>query len=198
MRVRSAALAVCLALACASDPGSNISDKMENLGPVRTAQPPPGDAIMIFVRPTEDRAGTQATVYEIASDGDHFVGVSSGSTRLQWRMNPGQHLFMVLGESADFLKATVDGGKTYYMEVVPRFGYFKARFSFRAVRREELGGPAWAEWQKLPLVRCGEDCARWVRNNVNSIQRHKNEDLSYWYTTKSSNDSAGVLPEDGW
>jgi hypothetical protein len=191
-------LAACLALSCASAPGSNISELMDRLGKVRTAQPPPGQSIMIFVRADEDRAGTQATIYEIEDDGDHFVGVSSGSTRLQWAMYPGTHLFMVLGESADFLKATVAPDRTYYMQVMPRFGWFKARFSFRAVRREELGSPAWEAWQKLELVRCGQDCAHWVQNNVSSIQRHKNEDLQYWLTTKSSRNSAGVLPEDGW
>jgi hypothetical protein len=187
-----------LALACASAPGSNISELMERQGKVRTAQPPRGDALIIFVRADEDRAGTQATIYEIADDGDHFVGVSSGSTRLQWVMNPGTHLFMVLGEAADFLKATVAPDKTYYMQVMPRFGFFKARFSFRAVRREELGGPEWTAWQQLELIRCGIDCASWVQSNVNSIQRHKDEDLRYWLTTKSSRISAGVLPEDGW
>ncbi|HTO51921.1 MAG TPA: hypothetical protein VMR50_00930 [Myxococcota bacterium] len=187
-----------LVVGCTSAPGTNISELMERQGRVRTAQPPPGDSLIVFVRADEDRAGTQATIYEIADDGDHFVGVSSGSTRLQWAMNPGTHLFMVLGEAADFLRASVAPDKTYYMQVMPRFGFFKARFSFRPVRREELGGPEWMKWQQLELVRCGIDCSSWVRSNVNSIQRHKDEDLRQWLGTKSARISAGLLPEDGW
>jgi hypothetical protein len=84
------------------------------------------------------------------------------------------------------------------MMIVPRFGWFKSRFSFRAVRRDELGGAAWASWQQLEVVTCGMDCSHWVERNVNSIQKHKNEDLRYWLTTASSRESAGILPEDGW
>jgi hypothetical protein len=198
MRALAAALVTLVLAGCAGTPGANISPLMVRHGKQRIVPQGPDEALILFVRENEDNSGTQATVYEIADDGDHFVGVSSGSTRLAWAVHPGYHLFMVIGETADFLSAQVGGGKTYYMMVVPRWGFFKSRFSFRAVRREELGGPRWQAWQQLELLRCGPDCARWVDNNVNSILRHKDEDLAFWRTTKSSRVSSGILPEDGW
>jgi hypothetical protein len=198
MRALAAAL-VALALAgCAAAPGANISPLMERYGKQRIVPQGPNEALILFIRENEDNNATQATVYELANDGDHFIGVSSGSTRLAWAVHPGYHLFMVIGETADFLSAQVDGGKTYYMMVAPRWGFFKSRFSFRAVRRQELGGPEWQAWQQLELLRCGPGCADWVDDNVNSILRHKDKDLAFWKTTKSSKLSSGILPEDGW
>jgi hypothetical protein len=195
-----AALALALALGgCAeAPPGQNISPLMVRYGNLRIVPQGPDEALIMFIRENEDNNATQATLYEIANDGDHFIGVSSGSTRVAWAVHPGYHLFMVIGETADFLSAQVDGGKTYYMMVAPRWGFFKSRFSFRAVRREELGGPEWQAWQQLELLRCGPDCASWVSQNVNSIQRHKEKDLAFWKTTKSSYLTSGIMPEDGW
>jgi len=192
-----AALALAIA-GCAAEPGANISPLMVRYGNQRIVPQGPNEALILFIRENEDNNATQATLYEVADDGDHFIGVSSGSTRLAWAVRPGYHLFMVIGETADFLSAQVDGGKTYYMMVAPRWGFFKSRFSFRAVRRAELGGPQWQAWQQLELLRCGPDCASWVNSNVESILRHKDKDLAFWKTTKSSYLTSGIMPEDGW
>jgi hypothetical protein len=56
MKRLAVAALVLLVLGCASAPGSNISPLMDRLGKVRTAQPPRGEALIIFIRENEDSA----------------------------------------------------------------------------------------------------------------------------------------------
>ncbi len=62
---------------------------------------------------------------------------------------------MVVSEAADFAKADVEAGKTYYVLVTPRMGWWKARFSLRPLMREQLDGKDFAEgseaqWNEKP------------------------------------------------
>ena len=43
-----------------------------------------------------------------------FIGILSGKTKVAHLTEPGEKLFMVIGENADFMKATLEAGKTYY------------------------------------------------------------------------------------
>lgn len=54
-------------------------------------------------------------------------------TKVAYHTEPGEHMFMVIAESADFMQATLEAGKTYYAQIVPRPGVWKARFSFRPI-----------------------------------------------------------------
>jgi len=79
---RAAALAL-VALASCWTPGGQISPLMVKLGKdARTPVPLLGQAVVEFLRPNEDNSMTQSTVYDMRSDGDHFVGVVSGSVEM--------------------------------------------------------------------------------------------------------------------
>lgn len=194
------ALAALLAAGCASEPGDDISPFMNKLGTNKRVPPPgPDESVVIFIRPTDESNSTQSTLYDLRDDGDHFVGVGSAMSRVAWRTSPGGHLFMVIGEAADFMYAELAPGKTYYARVVPRFGFTKARFSLFPVRRQELGGAAFDEWNALELVECNTDCERWVRKHVNSIVSKRSEYLAKWdKKTQRERAAAGLQVDDGW
>jgi hypothetical protein len=202
MRTRTAFAAIALfalTFGC-STPGSNISALMKNLGPnAHTPVPLYGQAVVVFIRANEDNSMTQSTVYEIASDGDHFVGVVSGSTKVAYMTQAGHRLFMVVGESADFMQAQLAEGKTYYVLVDPRAGMFKSRFSLLPVHKAQIGSPEFQKWESVDLLVWGPDVADWVRDNVDSIVEKRNHFFpDFQKLSDSERRNAGLLFEDGY
>lgn len=187
-----------LAFGCASD--SNISPLMDRLGKdAYTPVPLRGQAVVVFMRPTDESSSVQSTLYDMQQDGDHFVGVVSAETKVAFITPAGSHLFMVIGENADFMNAELLEGKTYYALVLPRKGVLKSRFSIRPVRKRQIGTPEFEQWESGELLRCGTDCERWVRNNVNSIVGKRSEYLAKWNRkSEVKRRAAGLLPEDGY
>lgn len=84
-------------------------------------------SLLIFMRPSSFGWLIQSTLY----DGLKYIGTLSANTQIAYQTSPGKHLFMVIGETADFMQADLLPNKTYYAEVMPRIGAWKARFSFR-------------------------------------------------------------------
>ncbi|MFI5317620.1 MAG: hypothetical protein ACHQ6T_18100 [Myxococcota bacterium] len=189
-----------LALGGCVTAGSNISELMVKMGTdARTPVPLYGQAVVEFLRPNEDNSWTQSTVYDIQADGDHFVGVLSGSTRVAYMTHAGPHTFMVVGESADFLYAELLEGKTYYVLVDPRVGWFKSRFSLLPVRHNQIGTPEFTQWESVEMLAQGPDCVRWVRENVDSIVQKRNHWKPEWdQQTDFEKKHYGVHPEDGY
>jgi len=189
-----------MALTACFTPGSSISPLMVKLGKdARTPVPLYRQAVVEFLRPNEDNSFTQSTIYDIQSDGDHFVGVVSGSSRVAYMTSMGSHLFMVIGESADFMSAELVEGKTYYVLVDPRVGWFKSRFSLLPVRRAQIGSPEFQQWESVEMLGQGPDCVQWVRDNVDSIVEKRNRYLPRYYEdSESVRRAAGLHAEDGY
>ncbi len=143
--------------------------------------PAAGRALIVFMRPSGLGFAVQSTVYEVTDGAPVMVGVVSAKTKLAYDVPPGQRHFMVVGESADFMRAELAPGKTYYALVTPRMGVWKARFSLRPVAKTELAGAQFRDWY--------DDC-RWVENtpgsqqwfadNRDSIIEKQNDNWSKW------------------
>ncbi|KGI76615.1 hypothetical protein LF63_0114965 [Oleiagrimonas soli] len=98
--------------------------------------PAPGKALVVFMRPSSFGGAIQSSVYDTGKQGDDFIGIVSAKTKLAYQADPGTHLFMVVAENGDFMNATLDAGKTYYVLVAPRMGVFKARFSLLPIHND--------------------------------------------------------------
>jgi len=133
-RLRALILVVLLA-GCAGP----ITHMREAPGGVSTA-PPPGKAVVVFLRPSSLGFAIASSVYELKAGGDAFVGIVPAKRKLVYVTDPGSTRFMVVSEAADFMAAELEGGKTYYALVTPRMGAWKARFSLRPVTAGELAG----------------------------------------------------------
>ena len=115
--------------------------------------------------------------------------------RVNYAPTPGTHLFMVIGETAEFMTADVVAGKTYYALVDPHMGVWKARFSLKPIHAADLGGAQFTKWRdaaKLTLKTPRDD--QWAVDNAASIAEKQNKYLPEW---KSKPAGDGLLATDG-
>lgn len=88
-------------------------------------------AAIVFFRASSFGGAISSPLVEITNgDGDNsLVGIIGPKEKMIKYVEPGQHTFMVVGESGDFMKANVEAGKVYYSVIRPRIGFWKSRFS---------------------------------------------------------------------
>jgi len=139
--------------------------------------PAPGKALVVFLRPSSIGGAVQSPLY----DGDTYIGTLGMKSRIAYQAAPGKHMFMVTGESADFLEADLLPGKTYYTAVVPRIGVWKARFSFRP-QNGQIDENELQEWLNATTeMTTGPDADKWAQENQAHAQSLKAEYLPKWH-----------------
>jgi len=160
----------------------HVSPKMRRLG--ADAAPPSLEAeqaLVIFMRPSVYGYEGQSSVFDLYPDGDQFIGIVSVLTKVAYPTLPGEHMFMVISENADFLRANLKPGKTYYVLVTPRFGWAKPRFSLAPVRKEQLGSAEFATWnQATEFIANTDESLEWAQENWASIEDKKVDYMRKW------------------
>lgn len=156
-------------------------------------KPEPGKALVYFVRPSVFGGAIQAPLF----DDEQYIGTSSTNTIVPYQATPGAHMFMVLGETADFLQADLLAGKTYYAQVTPRIGAWKARFSLRPqngqISDKEVAG--WMSSANTQVV-ANEKGLTWAKKNAASTKKLKQEYLPQWQS-KADADKQTLRAESG-
>lgn len=142
----------------------------------KVSKPSVDTALIYFVRASSFGGAIQATVY----DDDQYIGTISANTNIAYKAKPGRHMFMVIGESADFMQADLLAGKTYYADVVVRPGVWKARFSFRPNNGQIPDSEVQKNLQDTKQVEPNSEGLKWAKDNSASITDKKNEFLSKW------------------
>jgi hypothetical protein len=95
----------------------------------------PTDKALIYVlRPTIIGLKIHS---KLAVDGE-WKGVNRGKTYFFFTLEPGEHFFCSESENQDYLKLTVEAGKTYYLQQKVELGLFKARTNL-VVMTDEKG-----------------------------------------------------------
>jgi len=143
--------------------------------------PAPDKAMVVFLRPSGLGFGIQSSVFEVTDNQPLLVGIVAAKTKIAYEVQPGNHLFMVIGENADFMTADLLPNRTYYVQVEPRMGLWKARFGLQPVSEKELNAPEF----KSSLAECKwvgktEDSENWARGNMASIQSKRAEYYPDW------------------
>jgi hypothetical protein len=114
---------------------------------VAPAVAPDAASRVVFMRVSKQSGGIDATLFDVSEPGDpKFIGVVNSASKLSHPLKPGLYTFMVMGETAEFMQATVVGGKTYYALVIPRSG--AKRFAVEPVRKNEIGGKEFQGWDR--------------------------------------------------
>lgn len=145
-----------------------------------------GQAQVIFMRSAFIGKAIQASIYDITSGTPEFIGIVSNDTKISYMTSPGEHMFMVVGESADFLKANVIEGKTYYTVVSPRMGFWTARFSMHPVRNDESGKFTYdsKDFKEMltesKFVKSGAKAEKWAVSKAKNISAKMNKYLPEW------------------
>lgn len=172
----------------------------ENQSPV----PAEGKALVVFVRSSFVGNNISASVYEAPDGETKFIGIVQNKQKVAYQAEPGVHRFMVIAENADFVDATLEAGKTYYILVSPRMGAWKARFSLLPIHPDAKAeyntqSADFKKWmQKTNYVEATESNVRWYEKNKASIEEKKADYLKKW-TVMLPQDKAvlTIRPEDG-
>ena len=178
---------------------SGCAGKVKNMGVVppdeiRTS-PTEGKSMIVFMRPSTLGFAIQSSVFEVNNEDVQLAGIVAAKKKVAYELEPGEHLFMVIGESADFMYADLDPGKTYYALVTPRMGAWKARFSLKPIHAEELSGAQFEEWfQNCEWVKIIPESEAWAKSNMESIQSKRKEYYEKWI---NKNEKPKLFSQDG-
>jgi len=171
---------------------------MQTVSPEKfDSTPDEGKSMVIFMRPSTLGYAIQSSVFEIIDDQPSLVGIVAAKTQVSYELEPGQHLFMVVGESADFMYADLAANKTYYALVTPRMGAWKARFSLKPIHADELGSHQFSEWaEECESVEKSADSDAWASEHRASIQAKRAKYYAKWME-KDLPERPKLLPQDG-
>jgi hypothetical protein len=154
---------------------------------------PADKALVYFVRPNYLGFAINAAVY----DGDKFIGIVPYDQKLPYIADPGAHTFMVVSEAADFMQAELLAGKTYYAEVTPRMGAWKARFSLNPVTSAEYATPeVRRRIDEAKQIENKPDAYTWAEKNQPSV---KQKQTDYWakWNEKAQSERPFLKAADG-
>ncbi len=98
-----------------------------------TPEPPSDKALVYVVRPTMLGNKIQS---KLAVDGQ-WVGVNRGHNYFFLTLDPGQHFFCSKAENRSVLAASLEAGKTYFLEQKIKMGFMKARNRLAILSDEE-------------------------------------------------------------
>jgi hypothetical protein len=157
------------------------------------------EAMVVFMRSSFVGSAISASVFDVSGPETKFIGIINNGTKIAYPVKAGEHTFMVVSEAADFMQARVLSGRTYYAMVTPRMGVWKARFSFRPLRQNELSGSEFAGWNSgTHFVVNSPETQNWAAQNASDVASKRNQ---YWpeWNNKPANDRASqsLDPDDG-
>lgn len=158
----------------------------------KAIKPEPGKALVIFIRPSSYGGAIQATIY----DDQEYIGTVSANTQVAFQATPGDHMFMVIGESADFMRAELKAGLTYYARVAARMGWWKARFSFIPYNGEESEEELQSWLSDTERVELNNKGIGWAVSHDASIQEKRASYLQDWHS-KAEEDKQTLLMSSG-
>jgi hypothetical protein len=180
---------------------SGCAGTVKNMRPVPPdkviASPEEGKAMVVFMRPSSLGAAIQSSVFEVRGDNLTLVGIVAAKKKVAYQLEAGNHLFMVVGESADYMSAELEPNKAYYALVAPRMGVWKARFSLKPVSSEQLNSSQFSEWyEDCEWVENTPDSYNWASSNMTSIQAKHKKYYPKWME-KDLADRPKLLLQDG-
>ena len=180
------------------------SSKMIDSTTQELVAPSADKAQIVFIRSSFVGSAIQASIFDVTSSDAQFIGILSNAKKLSHSIDPGEHTFMVTSEAADFMKANLIGGKTYYAIVTPRMGAWKARFSMLPVRRGTAGDFQYESDRFqgfLKGTKFSENTPAsnaWYEENRENIATRQDEYWAVWQQKSEADQKERTLnPDDG-
>jgi hypothetical protein len=158
-----------------------------------------GESTVVFMRSSFVGGPLPAMVYDASGPENRFIGFVNNGTKLAHPVKPGTYTFMVVAESADFMQATIEPGRSYYALVTPRVGVWSARFSFKPLRRHDLGGADFASWASATkYVTNSPETELWAKDKAAEVAAKRAEYWPEWNAKPPhQRESQTMKPEDG-
>jgi hypothetical protein len=159
--------------------------------------PSAGKSMVVFMRPSTLGFAVQSSVFNVTDGDPELVGLMPAKHKMAYELEPGKHLFMAIGESADFMHADLAANKTYYALVTPRMGAWKARFSLAPVKAAQLGGDEHENWlNSCQWIEKSDTSDQWAQTNMTSILAKQTKYYPAWLK-KPEEDQPRLDPGDG-
>lgn len=98
-------------------------------------------ALVSFVRPSAFGGAIRFSLW----DSDQFIGVLTAGSIIQYKVTPGEHVFIARGENWSYVKANVRAGRHYIVEGKVFPGVWKARVGLAPIDVNEPGYKGKAE-----------------------------------------------------
>ena len=111
-----------------------------------TLAPPPPNvqaATVVFVRPSAFASGVKMTVMDGTG---RFLGDSLPEMYFAAQVPPGEHVFVGWSENTAALRAYLEAGRVYYVEVAPKMGVWSPRVQLLAIKPRAENWEEVAEW----------------------------------------------------
>lgn len=108
-------------------PTSRYMHPVAAMGPLKA---PPGQAMVIFVRPSGFASGIKVMVL---NQQGQFIGESLAKTHFGVALPPGRHVFISWAENTAALVADLAPDRVYHIEVAPKMGAWAARCHLLAI-----------------------------------------------------------------
>lgn len=157
-----------------------------------TLEPEAGKALVHFMRPSSLGGGIQSYLY----DGEQYIGTVSAGTRVSYQADPGEHLFMVTGDTADFMMADVVAGSIYHAVISAYPGFVTYRFAFRPVN-DQVADEELNRWftgtREVVVNPKGEE---WANDNEDRAAKFQKKYLPSWQR-KDEADKQRLLDPSG-
>ncbi|WP_153448946.1 putative periplasmic lipoprotein [Vibrio algicola] len=170
-----------LIVGCASNPMDVTTES-------KVQEAAPNEAQIVFMRDSLLGAAISSSLFDITNPNNDpvFVGILNNNTKVIYKTEPGPHLFMVIGESADFMSANIIKGKTYYSLVTPRMGIWKARFSLWPIKPNVDADYSYSDkknfnqWNNTHIALITDKALSWYNNNKDNIIEKRNDYITDW------------------
>jgi len=180
------------------------SSKMIDSTTQELVTPSADKAQIVFIRSSFVGSAIQSSIFDVTSGDAQFIGILSNAKKLFYLVDPGKHTFMVTSEAADFMKASMVGGKTYYAMITPRMGAWKARFSMLPVRNG-TGGEFQYDSERFQGFLKGSqfsentpESTAWYEENSANIATRQAEYWAVWQQKSEADQKERTLnPDDG-
>jgi hypothetical protein len=170
---------------------------VEQLAPV----PRSDEALIVFLRSEFVNGFTSVTLYDITDPEIKFIGVIDPRAKVHYAVKPGKYAFMVLATRTDFMEATVEAGKRYFVMVTSDTSTTKPHYSLVAVRHPQLLSSDFVRLESetkytVKTARADE----WYANpkNAASVAARREKFFSQWFRKSPQARASQMLrPEDG-
>lgn len=185
-------------LFCISACGSIVnSSLMSPVHPNQTEEIDKNTARITFYRPSAGGYLIQAPIAESINNEMKLCGIASYNSKFRYMVSPGQHFFVVGGESSSILKADVVAGKNYYVKIIPKFGIMKARFCFEPLSKGQLEDSKYQnEIKKCQLVAPNDSSKSWFAENYSSMKEKFDNAINDFNKLQENRKSKFILNKD--
>jgi len=205
INIRSLILIALVAILTGCGGSANV---MKEVPEQKIAKPDKDTAQIVFMRDSFMLNAVTAKLFEVTDGNINFIGALPNGNKIVYRTTPGKKVFMAYGETmhigygraANFMKADIVGGKTYYAIVLPIFGWGASGFEPIPVRNYNMNSKEFANLLNgCKLIMADEAQAQaWHKDNKEHIRKVYS---AYWKRFQTKNEvqqaESTLMPEDG-